>query len=200
MVNNGSIEANLASRALVVGVPLTNNGILHPIPNAVLSISSAQVTLGSESTLVIDFKAPPTSVSNYSRVTLTNNVASKLALGGKLKVNYINNYVPLCDVSWDIVSATLLAAGTPITGTFASFDYGNPGEGRGQRIEYKPKQVTYSITTGADFNDDGFITFEDFDAFIGDFEAGLEKADFNRDGFITFEDFDAFIAEFESPC
>jgi hypothetical protein len=183
-----------------VGIPLTNNGILHPIPNAVLSISSAQVTLGPASTLVIDFKAPPTSVSNFSRVTLTNNVASKLVLGGKLKVNYINNYVPLCGVSWDIVSATLLAAGTPVTGAFESFDYGSPGAGKGQRIEYKPKLVTYSIKTGADFNADGFITFEDFDAFIGDFEGGLETADFNRDGFITFEDFDAFITEFESPC
>jgi len=200
VVNNGSIEANVASRALVVGVPLTNNGILHPIPNAVLSISSAQVTLGPSSTLVIDFKAPPTSVSNFSRVTLTNNAASKLALGGKLKVNYINNYVPLCGVSWDIVSATLLAAGTPVTGTFASFDYGNPGPGRAGKIEYKPKIVTYRLSTGADFNADGFITFEDFDAFIADFEAGLETADFDHDGFITFEDFDAFVTEFESPC
>jgi len=52
----------------------------------------------------------------------------------------------------------------------------------------------------ADFNGDGFLTFEDFDAFVGAFEAGAPNADFNLDGFLTFEDFDAFVAAFEAGC
>jgi len=52
----------------------------------------------------------------------------------------------------------------------------------------------------ADFNQDGFLTFEDFDAFVGAFEAGDAPADFNADGFLTFEDFDAFVAAFEAGC
>jgi len=52
----------------------------------------------------------------------------------------------------------------------------------------------------ADFNGDGFLTFEDFDAFVESFEIGESKADFDGDGFITFEDFDAFVVAFEVGC
>jgi len=52
----------------------------------------------------------------------------------------------------------------------------------------------------ADFNDDGFLTFEDFDAFVGAFESGFASADFNQDGFLSFEDFDAFVTSFEAGC
>ncbi|MDX2116821.1 MAG: hypothetical protein SFY96_01415 [Planctomycetota bacterium] len=51
----------------------------------------------------------------------------------------------------------------------------------------------------ADFNDDGFRTFEDFDAFVAAFEAGDPLADFNNDCFLDFNDFDAFVAAFEGP-
>jgi len=52
----------------------------------------------------------------------------------------------------------------------------------------------------ADFNVDGFLTFEDFDAFVSAFEGGSASSDLNCDGFLTFEDFDAFVAEFEQGC
>lgn len=51
-----------------------------------------------------------------------------------------------------------------------------------------------------DFNGDGFLTYEDFDAFITAFETGLIPSDFNGDGFITFDDFDAFVVAFECGC
>jgi hypothetical protein len=47
---------------------------------------------------------------------------------------------------------------------------------------------------------DGFLTFEDFDAFVAAFESGDVRGDFNADGFITFEDFDAFVGAFEAGC
>ncbi len=52
----------------------------------------------------------------------------------------------------------------------------------------------------ADFNGDGFVTGEDFDAFVTAFEAGALSSDFNGDGFVTGEDFDAFVAAFETGC
>ena len=52
----------------------------------------------------------------------------------------------------------------------------------------------------ADFNCDGFLTFEDFDSFVGAFESGGSSSDFNADGFLTFEDFDAFVGAFEAGC
>lgn len=57
-----------------------------------------------------------------------------------------------------------------------------------------------SIGCRADYNTDGFITFEDFDAFVVSFEAGEAASDFGGDGFLTFEDFDAFVAAFEAGC
>ena len=61
-----------------------------------------------------------------------------------------------------------------------------------------PASVTVFCPT--DFNTDGFLTFEDFDAFVNAFEAGSASADFNRDGFLTIEDFDAFVSAFEAGC
>jgi len=92
------------------------------------------------------------------------------------------------------------SAGTPVTGTFSAFDFPFPGEGNLQRVVYEPKTVSFFIATQADFNEDGFITFEDFDEFVSAFEAGEGRSDFNADGFLTFEDFDAFVSKFEGGC
>ncbi len=52
----------------------------------------------------------------------------------------------------------------------------------------------------ADFNGDGFVTGEDFDAFVSAFELGSITADFNKDGFVTGEDFDAYVEAFQAGC
>lgn len=52
----------------------------------------------------------------------------------------------------------------------------------------------------ADFNTDGFLSFEDFDTFVAAFEAGLPSSDLNGDGFLTFDDFDAFVQAFDAGC
>ena len=52
----------------------------------------------------------------------------------------------------------------------------------------------------ADFNDDGFLDFSDFDEFVVAFEAGQASSDFNGDGFLDFSDFDDFVSAFESGC
>jgi hypothetical protein len=52
----------------------------------------------------------------------------------------------------------------------------------------------------ADFNNDGFLDFSDFDDFVAAFEAGQANSDFNGDGFLDFTDFDDFVAAFEAGC
>lgn len=52
----------------------------------------------------------------------------------------------------------------------------------------------------ADFNDDGFVTGDDFDAFVAAFVVADPKSDINEDGFVTGEDFDVFVGAFQSGC
>lgn len=52
----------------------------------------------------------------------------------------------------------------------------------------------------ADFNADGFVTGDDFDAFVAEFEAGNSRADFNNDSFVTGDDFDGYVAAFAGGC
>jgi hypothetical protein len=56
----------------------------------------------------------------------------------------------------------------------------------------------------ADFNNDGFVDFFDFDDYVNCFETGNcppgRTADINLDDFVDFFDFDAFVEAFESGC
>ncbi len=51
-----------------------------------------------------------------------------------------------------------------------------------------------------DFDGDGFLTGDDFDAFVVAFESGSISSDFDGDGFVTGEDFDAYVVSFEAGC
>lgn len=57
---------------------------------------------------------------------------------------------------------------------------------------------TFSCPT--DFDGDGFVTGDDFDAYVVAFTAGDMAADFDSDGFVTGDDFDAFVQAFERGC
>ncbi len=52
----------------------------------------------------------------------------------------------------------------------------------------------------SDFDKDGFVTGDDFDAYVAAFELGDIASDFDHDGFVTGDDFDAYVAAFESGC
>ncbi len=60
--------------------------------------------------------------------------------------------------------------------------------------------VTRAFLCPTDFNGDGFVTGDDFDAFVLAFIAGDNAADFDHNGFVTGEDFDAYVAAFEQGC
>ncbi|NUQ51159.1 MAG: immunoglobulin domain-containing protein [Phycisphaerales bacterium] len=52
----------------------------------------------------------------------------------------------------------------------------------------------------ADFNADGFVNGDDYDAFAEFFEEGYLGADINQDGFVNGDDYDAFAEHFEAGC
>ncbi|MFO0834309.1 MAG: GC-type dockerin domain-anchored protein [Phycisphaerales bacterium] len=52
----------------------------------------------------------------------------------------------------------------------------------------------------ADFNADGFVNGDDYDAFAEFFEAGDLGADINHDGFVNGDDYDLFAEAFEAGC
>jgi hypothetical protein len=56
----------------------------------------------------------------------------------------------------------------------------------------------------ADFNDDGFLDFFDYDDYVNCFENGVcppgKTADVNGDGFADFFDYDAYVEAFEVGC
>ncbi len=58
----------------------------------------------------------------------------------------------------------------------------------------------YSVFCPSDFNMDGFVTGDDFDEFVAEFEAGNATADFNNDTFVTGDDFDGFVDAFVAGC
>jgi hypothetical protein len=60
--------------------------------------------------------------------------------------------------------------------------------------------ISLALPCPADFNNDGFVDFFDFDDFVIVFETGGATADFNNDGFIDFFDFDDFTLAFETGC
>ncbi|MBM4109616.1 MAG: hypothetical protein FJ255_12545 [Phycisphaerae bacterium] len=52
----------------------------------------------------------------------------------------------------------------------------------------------------ADWNADGTVDFNDFLAFLNDYNAGAPRADLNGDGVVDFNDFLAFLNLYNTPC
>jgi hypothetical protein len=52
----------------------------------------------------------------------------------------------------------------------------------------------------ADYNQDGFLDFFDYDNFVEAYETGVGNADFNGDGFVDFFDYDDFVLAYETGC
>ncbi|NUQ51995.1 MAG: hypothetical protein HUU19_04780 [Phycisphaerales bacterium] len=57
-----------------------------------------------------------------------------------------------------------------------------------------------AIPCPADFNRDGFVNGDDYDAFASLFDVADPGADFNHDGFVNGDDYDAFASRFDVGC
>ncbi len=110
-------------------------------------------------------------------------------------------------ITWSVIAgggSTVPSTGGvyAVAGTIGQAAASSPGAGQmsGGSFVVNSGFWVFGNSCPADYNGDGFLTFEDFDAFVGDFEGGVPRADFNADGFLTFEDFDAFVGAFELGC
>ncbi len=74
--------------------------------------------------------------------------------------------------------------------------YGYGGGGMYKSYVLKPR----GSGCPADFNADGFVTGDDFDAYVSAFETGTASADFDHDGFVTGDDFDRYVVAFQGGC
>ncbi len=70
------------------------------------------------------------------------------------------------------------------------------GKPRGPIADFEPAV----LQCRADFNQDGFLAGDDFDAYVAAYALGDIRADYDLDGFLTGEDFDAFLVAFELGC
>ncbi len=126
-----------------------------------------------------------TAAADRDRVTATGPITAD----GTLKVSLINGFAPANGFSAAVLSST-----ASVTGTFVT-EFLPPRF----HVEYGPKDV-FVVFCAADFDEDGFISGEDFDQYVAAFEAGDLSADFDGDGFVTGEDFDGFVVAFEAGC
>ncbi|MFO0834224.1 MAG: GC-type dockerin domain-anchored protein [Phycisphaerales bacterium] len=65
---------------------------------------------------------------------------------------------------------------------------------------YPAAAARVGYVCSADFNLDGFVNGDDYDAFASLFESGDIGADVNHDGFVNGDDYDAFASSFEAGC
>ena len=103
------------------------------------------------------------------------------------------------------------------TGTFTPGEYtitmqasgevsftGPGGNGSGAGGNPPALMLVVAPACRADFNDDGFLDFFDFNDFVTCFEGGDcppgKTADYNGDGFPDFFDFNDFVNDFEAGC
>jgi hypothetical protein len=186
-----------ANPSLAGTTAFTNAGTIQLDAGSTLRFELTSNNLSS-GTLSIDLKGPPSASADYGRILLASG--STLNIGDTLKINEVNGYQTTCGLGFPIIAPVANATNTSLTGTFATLDVAPPDFGNYQVVRYTSNSAEYQILTAADFDNDGFISFEDFDAFVAAFEEGLQTSDFDQDGFLTFEDFDAFVAKFEGGC
>jgi hypothetical protein len=122
--------------------------------------------------------------------------------GAKRVVNYSNGVVlaaerqrgikPVVGLNFFAPSSTVFA-----NGWLASTD-------GGILITNALTRVKDRLPCPADFNEDGFLDFFDFDDFVACFESGVcppgRSGDYDGDGFGDFFDFAAFVSDFENGC
>jgi hypothetical protein len=91
---------------------------------------------------------------------------------------------------------------TPVNPTISDESTGVSLAARGisDLTVFNVQAASADITCPADFNNDGFVDFFDYDDFVLAYETGTPNADVNGDGFIDFFDYDDYVLAYEVGC
>ncbi len=73
-------------------------------------------------------------------------------------------------------------------------------DGDGEIFFSVSRPFTLHAACPADYDANGFVTGDDFDQFVSDFESGQPAADVNGDTFVNGDDFDWFVERFYAGC
>jgi len=83
-------------------------------------------------------------------------------------------------------------------------DIGDPGDdnvyGHGRVNLRRALTMAQETLCVGDYNHDGYVNGNDYDAFAEFFEVGDHRADINHDGYVNGNDFDFFAEHFEGGC
>ena len=83
-------------------------------------------------------------------------------------------------------------------------DIGDPGDdnvyGHGRVNLRRALTMAQETLCVGDYNHDGYVNGNDYDAFAEFFEVGDHRADINHDGYVNGNDYDDFASAFENGC
>ncbi|QOI99084.1 MAG: hypothetical protein HRU70_00690 [Phycisphaeraceae bacterium] len=174
-----------------------NSGLLELGPGSFLQVGSS----GSAA----DFTQTPTgdarfilagdSPAQHGRIRVFGNVF----YDGTLSARTADGFERQCGMIFDVIDAD-----GQRTGGFSTLDLPAPTEDNVVLAFAIGPDVRLTVSSRADFNQDGFLDFFDFSEYVDCFEGfgcppGL-NADFNDDGFVDFFDFSDFVFRFEAGC
>jgi hypothetical protein len=190
---------NLSSGQVLRGVgvvfgTLECSGILSPgivggdlTSQMTVNGNYTQANGANRGTLDIDLEGADPTQSDL--LFVPNGVAT---LDGTLNVRLLNGFQPANGFRRVVVLANSVVNGLDTVNLPPRF-----------HLESNPTTLTV-VFCSADFNDDGFVDFFDYDDFVACFEgagcAAGTDADFNGDGFTDFFDYDDFVLTFEQGC
>lgn len=151
---------------------------------------------------------------SHSQALAVYNLVSTPGFTASLDVDGVSGTGDTAVLTTDLAAPQAIAAGSGVA-VSASIDASAPvGEYEAVYTIATSDQNLGGATSGtslvltvrgqlmcpADINLDGFVSGDDFDAYIIAFEAGDPYADFNEDGFTSGDDFDGFVVAFEGGC
>jgi T5SS/PEP-CTERM-associated repeat protein len=173
---------------------LVSSGLLSPgidggDPTSQITVNGnyTQADVANLVTLEIDLEGAGRTQSDF--LFVPNGVAT---LDGTLNVRLLNGFQPANGFRRVVVLANSIVNGLDTVNLPPRF-----------HLEVTATAATV-VFCSADFNDDGFVDFFDYDDFVACFEGAVcpagADADFNGDGFADFFDYDDFVLAFEQGC
>ncbi len=166
-------------------------------------------TGGAPAALTIGFSDNITATAANFTITRagspSTNVPFTYAYDNSTFVATLTPTTPLAGGTYTVTALDTISANTGQRLDGEIFLVGNIGTlPSGDGAALGTANISFTVDScSADFNQDGFLDFFDYDAFVSCFEGagcGNGNADFNQDGFTDFFDYDDYVNAYEIGC